>query len=178
VDMPSVSLGAGGHRVRSSGNPYVDVAAVLLIKGFRSRGSLPREETEPPGMSYRRINPSLYTIDLRSKGPCWLVLNEDFKGGWRLYQRKAGGGLSGNLTAGWSTLAASFQLKGKPAAAIHCPVNGGMNGWYLPKGMGDLILQYRPQVYFELSVLITLVFFLLISGCGLILIRRKGGAGE
>lgn len=99
---------------------------------------------ELPEISYQRIDPTRYTVEVRgAAGPFILVMNQRFSPLWKLTDLK-------NNT----------EIDAK-----NFPIDLYANGWLIDqKGDLSMMVEYRPQKYFKIGEVISVVFILFLIG--------------
>jgi hypothetical protein len=114
-----------------------------------------RVQEKEPEITFKKINPTRYVVDVKTKKPFWLVFSESFHAGWKAYMRRETGDRiqksevrSQRLEDGdrrpevnektkehWSALVSAWRDKDKRIELTeHQMVNGYANGWYVPVG--------------------------------------------
>ena len=98
-------------------------------------------------------------VDVKgAAGPFVLVFNESFHEGWRAYVRDGEGGPD---AVSASVLVGALRDRGRREITGHIKVNGYANAWIVPVQAGggkadfQIILEYRPQKLFELSLVLS-----------------------
>lgn len=95
-------------------------------------------------LSYQKINPTKYIIDIDNDRLNYLIFSERYDKGWKL---------------------SYFNNN-------HFKVNGYANGWHIDKvGKYKLVLEYQPQKYFYYGIIVSLIS---IIGGLIYLIRVRG----
>ncbi len=134
-----------------------------------------------PEITFKKINPTRYVVDVKADRPFWLVFSESFHAGWKAYVRPSTVNHESSTikTEHWSALISTWKDKGKRVELTeHQMVNGYANGWYVPVGQRSevrsqkseewkekmpedfqIVLEYKPQRLFEVGVLISGITF-------------------
>ncbi len=148
------------------------------FKKEMSEGHTQDVNVKEPEITFKKINPTRYVVDVKAERPFWLVFSESFHAGWKAYgrEKKEGRRLKAEVNEKnkehWSALVSAWRDKDKRIELTeHQMVNGYANGWYVPVGRkteeeeekltGDfqIVLEYKPQRLFEIGVLISGVTF-------------------
>ena len=136
-----------------SQSKYFNVDMVELTKP--GEHSINYTNAKEPEITFRKINPTRYVVDVKAGRPFWLVFSESFHAGWKAYVRRETGDRiqksevrSQRLEVGdrkpevnekneehWSALVSTWRDKDKRIELTeHQMVNGYANGWYVPVG--------------------------------------------
>ncbi|MCF6149649.1 MAG: hypothetical protein E3K37_13430 [Candidatus Kuenenia sp.] len=158
---------------------YLKVEMAEIVR----HGKNPYQNTtrHEPEITFKKINPTRYVVNVKGEKPFWLVFSESFHAGWKAYVRQrseVGGRRLESKTEHWSALISAWRDKGRRIELTeHQMVNGYANGWYVPVGQkaevggqrseddggisGDfqIVLEYKPQRLFEIGVLISGITF-------------------
>jgi len=155
--------GFNNFQVNYEGSSY-------LPKFFNLKIPADNKKTAPV-IKYKRLSFSKYQIDIDSSEGFWLVFSESFNKGWRAYLRKEN--IIDKTFFGKLVLGNIFS--NKEQIKNHFLVNGYANGWFIDKsGKSQIILEYRPQISFEIGVLISILFILVVvMYIGVKRIRKK-----
>lgn len=118
-------------------------------KRFIKAGPIFEKRGNPPEISFKRIDPTMYHVELKNNsGPFYLVLSESFHPYWRLYKGKV---------RWWDAL-----WKRPIAEDAHVRANGYANAWYLDGAAGpELTAVFWPQSLFYLGVIVSFIVFLI-----------------
>lgn len=143
--------GFNNFQVNYEGSSY-------LPKFFNLKIPVDNKKTAPI-IKYKRLSFSKYQIDIDSSEGFWLVFSESFNKGWRAYSRKE------NIIdkTFFEKLVLGNIFSNKEQIKNHFLINGYANGWFIDKsGKFQIILEYRPQIFFEIGVLISILFILVV----------------
>jgi hypothetical protein len=119
-----------------------------------------------PELTFKKVNPTRYIVNVRAWGSFWLTLNENYHSGWRAYVVKSDSDL------GNEKFALEFAAKSKDKLTLikgHQVVNAYANGWFVPvddifKSKDkpvefDMVLEFYPQRLYEAGMIISSVAF-------------------
>lgn len=138
-----------------------------------------------PDIRFYRVNPTKYKVQVtNSNQPFYLILNQTFDSGWKLYKGGsfAGGDLAGTYLDGSVTefgdvpggIFETFGLQ-QIAGGDHYKANYFGNAWYIdPSGYGDtyeLTIEFFPQNMFYIGSLVSAGVFVVVSTA--VVWRRK-----
>ncbi len=128
----------------------------------------------PPYISFQRINPTRFVISIRNaKNPYILQFGETFDRGWKAYIINQNNIYKDDPLYD-DGLIKEFPSKNNPfdqfylktffskslSEQNHLKTNGYSNGWYIDKkGSYTIILDYAPQKYFYIGIVITIISF-------------------
>jgi hypothetical protein len=159
---------------------YFKVDMIELTKPGEE--SLYDSDENEPEITFNKINPTRYIVDVNAEESFWLVFSESFSTGWKAYVRRSDEGLRQgtgerkNVVEPWSALVSARRDKGnRLELKEHQRVNGYANGWYVPLGQEpevrssnseerqetigpgefQIVLEYQPQRLLEIGVLIS-----------------------
>jgi hypothetical protein len=116
-------------------------------------------------------NPTSFKIFLKADKPFWLVFNQSFQNGWQAYLKPYHKEEFTN--DGLTSINFIKSLKQGIPLSKHSLVNGFSNGWFVSEDdLGEfnnlnefeIELIYKPQVFYELGGLFTVIFLFLILG--------------
>jgi hypothetical protein len=137
-------------------NEFFNLEAAYLAEEY----SLNQEE---PDLTFKRINPTRYTVDVRAWGPFWLTLNENYHSGWKAYIVK-----DNSNKAGEEEYALEFAYKNKGnliPITEHEVINAYANGWFVPvdevfenEDIPEefrIVLEFYPQRLYEAGMIIS-----------------------
>lgn len=133
----------------------VDVRRVLSSPVVLQKKS-DKITSETPQIEFKQINPSKYSVKITgNKAPFTLALLENFSYGWKAFAMSQG-------------------KKELISPAKHILVNGYANGWLLDANAdyNEISLEYTPQRWVYLGVLISSISVLLVGLICFILIKR------
>ena len=140
-------------RIDNPPSKYLKVDMVELTK--QGEHSIHDTNAKEPEITFRKINPTRYVVDVKAEKPFWLVFSESFHAGWKAYvrretrdriqksevrsQRLEGGDWKAEVNEKneehWSALVSAWRDEGKRVELTeHQMVNGYANGWYVPVG--------------------------------------------
>ncbi|MBI3939296.1 MAG: hypothetical protein HY315_00540 [Acidobacteria bacterium] len=130
-----------------------EVALVEMRKGI-TRPVINRSFAEV----HRSSRLTRYTFDVRSEGPFWLLLWQEFHPGWKAYildERRASRSHWFEFSA---LLSWFFERNHRTLLKEHFRANLHDNGWYIRRpGQYRIVAEYGPQVLLEVGVLVSLV---------------------
>lgn len=133
-----------------------------------------------PEITYKKINPTKYKVRIeRANQPFFLIFSETFDPGWKIYKN------TGPANDYDSTILASYYngeikesrhenvyadpkifsniFKKSIPEANHIKANLYANAWYLEdKGNFDLTIEYVPQRYYMVSIIISVITFVVL----------------
>lgn len=160
---------------------YLKVEMVEITKHSENfHRNITRHE---PEITFKKINPTRYVVNVRADKTFWLVFSESFHAGWKAYVRQNTEYRSQKSevnakTEHWSALISAWKDNGKRVELTeHQMVNGYANGWYVPvvhksearnqisekenmPAQFQIVLEYKPQRLFEIGVLISGITFI------------------
>ncbi len=123
---------------------YDPRSTIVLIDGQQSiETKIPCAATmrRPPYISFLRLSPSEYRVEVRSTEAFYLVLSDVFSPGWTGYY-----GTRDPLTVPFAD----------PKSLLHFEANGFANGWYVERsGNFTITLLFRGQTSLDYGTLIT-----------------------
>ncbi len=116
-----------------------------------------------PAYTVEQSSPWSTRVRIETQSPCFLVLNQAFDPGWRMYEG----------SPGW----AQVLLGSQQLPAEHIEVNGYANGWYIDQpGEYDLTLYYWPQTLLYLGTIISALVWVFLGVW--FLSRRRTARGK
>lgn len=168
VDIATMTLEQGTHKIEYLDNPYIDVDLTEVDKYSENK------QVQEPIIKFNRINPTRYNVDITAKDPFWLVFDESYNDGWKAYVIKSNPAITSQRFS-WSVILSNlWQGKNRIEVTKHEMVNGYANGWWIEpaKIFGNsaspvsfqVVLEYEPQKYFEIGVLVLAITLFLYFG--------------
>lgn len=132
--------------------------SVHVPEVFISRSFEPSMKIESPRMSFSRVNPTMYKVNIEnSASPFVLAFGEFYSKGWHAYIAE--------------DFFQTFFIKPIPESQ-HYTLNSYSNGWLIDKkGRYTIIVEYFPQKVFYAGLVVSGVSFFIIT---LIYLRRFG----
>jgi hypothetical protein len=130
----------------------------------------PYEPKEPTAeVSFHKVNPTRYNVDVNAWDKFWLVFSESFHPGWKAYIVENPNDQSPNPNRPWyewSALLTWLKERGRRTELTdHYLVNAYANGWYVPQtGQYRIVLEYWPQRLFEIGVIVSVTTLLACLG--------------
>jgi hypothetical protein len=130
----------------------------------------PYEPKEPTAeVSFHKVNPTRYNVDVNAWDDFWLVFSESFHPGWKAYIVENPNDQIPNPNRPWyewSALLTWLKERGRRTELTdHYLVNAYANGWYVPQtGQYRIVLEYWPQRLFEIGVIISVTTLLACLG--------------
>jgi hypothetical protein len=139
----SKQLNAAKGLVNLKFNQLQDEDYLIEIHGK----GLDQQAGQSPKVTFTKVNPTEYNVEIVSKEPFFLIFSESFHPGWQAYAQ--GRKLNNHFIA-----------------------NSFANGWYVEKvGSYKISIKFQPQIYFKVTLLISAGFSII---CFIFLfIRRK-----
>lgn len=118
----------------------------------------PVQKTQMHPVTYTRIDPTKYSVDVRSlQFPAIVVFNENYNKKWKLYEPHD---WLPPAFARWTDTWFSRPV----ADRNHFAVNGYANAWYLAtKPSGPLVIEYQSQKFFYQGIVVTVAGIAIIS---------------
>ena len=122
-----------------------------------------------PLLTFKRVNPTRYIVNVEAENSFWITLSENFHTGWKAYIVND----NANSTLGSEKSALQFALNSSGKLVPleqHRVVNAFANGWFVPiseifKGKGPyefrIIMEFYPQRFYELGLSLSSIFFIL-----------------
>lgn len=154
--------GFNNFQLNDEGNNYVPKFFNLKILSNTAKIS--------PVVEQKRLSFSKYQVTVDSTEGFWLVFSESYNRGWRAYLRKEN--IVDKTFLGKLVLGSFFS--NKELVENHFLVNGYANGWFIDKpGKYQIILEYYPQISFEIGVSISILFILMGVCIGFKRIRKN-----
>ncbi|MFH1855866.1 MAG: hypothetical protein ABH836_01385 [Candidatus Omnitrophota bacterium] len=157
-------------------NKYLELEDVFLA-----------EKTAPakkePVLTFKRINPTRYIVEVEAEDSFWITLNENFHTGWKAYVVTSAD--KSLLGAEKTALQFAMDLKKEKFELLkeHRLVNIFANGWFVPVSeifgadsppKFKIIMEFYPQRLYEAGLLISaLSFVLMVVGIITVLIVKS-----
>jgi len=184
-EFEDLKLGPGNYSFSPVAQEGFEMNLALIEPVSVSRSA--RSPGKEAQVEFRKINPTRYRIQAKTRKPFWLVFSESFHPGWKAYIRQSSGGQRMNFE--WSAVLSALRDWGnRIELKEHYLVNGYANAWWVPieeltttsperkyqamrspdnsnqPGMKEfeIILEFKPQRLFEIGVVISLATLL---GC-------------
>lgn len=134
------------------------VISVYVPEVFIFRNAEPSRKIESPKMSFSRINPTMYRVNIEnSTSPYLLAFGEAYNKGWRAY-------IAEDFLQTFFTKPVSEER--------HYALSGYSNGWLIDKkGSYSIVVEYFPQKIFYAGLFLSGLSLLILT---LILLRRRG----
>jgi hypothetical protein len=133
-------------------------------------------------LDFTRVNPTRYYFEITSTASFWLVFKQSFDEHWQAYAYVNEPRNSSRDQAwyrGSALLTWLFERNQRTEIAQHCLANGYANGWQVPgSGQYTISLEYTPQRYFELGILVSAMALLACGSYLVISIGRRAWASR
>jgi hypothetical protein len=157
IDLGKFQLDKGDEfNLEVLDNEFFNLEAAYLAEEY----SLSQKE---PQLTFKRINPTRYIVDVRAWGPFWLILNENYHSGWKAYIIK-----DNSAFAGEEEYALEFAYKNRDNLILiteHDVINAYANGWFVPADKVlestdspyefRIVLEFCPQRLYEAGMIIS-----------------------
>jgi hypothetical protein len=160
-------------------NDYVELENVFLSEEFKDVG-------KEPILTFKRVNPTRYIVDVEAENSFWITLSENFHSGWKAYIITD----NTNSAIGNEKAALQFALNAKGKLIPlkeHRVVNAFANGWFVPvseifKGNKPfkfrIVMEFYPQRLYEIGIILSSIFFVLMLIWAMVGLTKKKFRGD
>lgn len=170
VTLDKLVLDKGNHDIKLLPGSFIE-AKILELKEYTPD----KKSKKEPTITFHKINPTRYIVNVTAEDSFWLVFSESFHEGWKAYILKNTSHDYSKDRFQWSALATAWQQRNdRIEVKDHQMVNGYANGWWVDispvqkvKGLPvkfQMVLEYKPQQYFEIGVIISFTTLLFSIG--------------
>ena len=176
-EIEDLRLGPGTYSFSSVVQEGFEMNLALIESVSVSRSV--RSPGQEAQVEFRKINPTRYRVQVKTRKSFWLVFSESFHSGWRAYIRQSSGVRGQGINFEWSAvLSALRDWGGRIEIKEHYPVNGYANAWWVPAGEFEMIIEYTPQRWLEIRITVCLIILVGAIGYFAFRLRQRTITGQ